>query len=339
MMTPGYEHTDWRRARVTGDGLFVVRGLRPDQLYWLHFRAPGRGTRTYALPKSLGSGGRLDVGDVVMRPGGGVEGRVVDEHGAPLRGLSVSISGTNLDELAWRPDRGDPTRVAQFDSRSVDTDARGRFRFTDLAAGAFRVSARVRGRPNAVTREVRTRDGEIVEDVELVIPLGGVIAGTIRYADGRALGDAAADLWLSSSRGGNAQIDPDGRFRFTGLDEGEHDISMLSAPEGFALTPRHGVTIGTEDLELVLAPAAKLAGTVVDADGRGVPARVYIRWAETPGRGAAIHTTDGEGRFAIDVPPGFRGSVHAMLPDSPTVQASVEDVTAGRSDLVLRIER
>jgi hypothetical protein len=179
----------------------------------------------------------------------------------------------------------------------------------------------------------------VVEGIELVVPTGGVIAGTVRYADGRAVGDEAADLWLTSSRGGNARIGPGGRFRFEGLESGEHDLSMLNGPAGFALAPRRGVPAGTVDLELVLRPAAKLAGTVVDGDGRGLAARVIVRWAEVLGGGSTMHATDGDGRFEIEVPSEFDGSVHAMLPDSPRVQASIEDVTAGRRDLELRIGR
>src|SRR5690606_16896630 len=91
METRGFQHTDWLRAKVDVTGQFEVTGLRPDQLYWLYVRGRGYGTRVYALPRRLSSGERHDVGDITLRAQGGVEGRVVDESGAPLGGLSVSL--------------------------------------------------------------------------------------------------------------------------------------------------------------------------------------------------------------------------------------------------------
>lgn len=334
MLKPGIGHTDWIRARVAGDGIFVARGLRPDQHYWLYVRARGYGTRVYVLPKALGSGERTDVGDVVVRPAGGVEGRVVDEQGEPIAGISVSIDGTNADSRAWHDGDGALGGVSQFESRSLETDARGRFRFTDLAAGGYTVSASPRGRYTPITHRVDTTDGVVLDGIELVVPTGGVIAGTIRYADGRAPGDEASDLLLISSNGGSSRVASDGRFRFEGLVDGRHTISTLRHPAGWVLSPRRDVPTGTEDLVLELQPAAKIAGRVVDAEGEGIRARVFVSW-KVPTGGSPFHSTGDDGRFEIEVPPDFVGSVHAMILDGPMAEASVEDVTAGRTDLEL----
>src|SRR5262249_34934234 len=94
------EATDWRRAVVAADGRFAGAGLDPSNQYMLCLRAPGLGTRALALPRPVQSGEMLDLGDVVLRPAGGIEGRAVDAAGAALAGARVFLQG--LDAQAWQ---------------------------------------------------------------------------------------------------------------------------------------------------------------------------------------------------------------------------------------------
>lgn len=336
---PGMMSTDWIRARVDPDGRFLALGLRPDQHYWLYVRGRGLGTRIYALPRQLLAGERCDLGDFVLRAAGGVEGRVVDETGTPWPQHEVGLHGSNADSRHLLPQGAQPLEVSQFRSRDTRTDASGTFRFTGLAAGSYQLTVRLAGSGQATQVGIEIVDGETKAGVDLVLLRGKSIAGTVRFGDGRALGDAAADLYVSATSGKHersiGRVTGDGRFEIVGLQAGEYALSMLQTPKGWALSPLRGVAAGTLDVQLLLQPAAYLRGRVVDADGHGVKSTVFA--LPDSGDGALLHATDDDGRFEIEVPADFHGKVSAMHPQQRLLRAQVDDVGAGRSDLELRL--
>ena len=340
MAGPGVVSTDWIRAHVRESGVFVALGLRPDQHYWLYVRGRAYGTRVYALPRQLEPNERVDVGDVVLRAAGGIEGRVVDDSGNPVAGVEVSVRGVNADAQSWLEKAYKPIEVSQFQTRDVETDPLGRFRLTNLAAGTYQVLVRPRGRPRPVSRDVEVSADSITEGVELILPVGHTIAGTLQRADGRALGDETASLrltaWRQGGRSIKANIGSDGRFTFTGLDEGDHIVSLPGAPKGWSLRPVRGVAAGTEDLQLQLEPASFVSGQVLDQAGQPIKARIYVRYANRATSGSPMSSTDDEGRFRVEVPPDFRGLIGAMHPTQMLLQAHQGDVIAGQQDIELR---
>lgn len=338
---PGMMGCDWIRAEVGGDGRFIALGLRPVLHYWLYARANGKGTRVYKLARQLTSGDRLDVGDIVLRAAGGLEGRVVDDAGEPIAGVEVSLRGSNHDQLLWSGEDRGRFGVSQFESRDTKSSAAGVFRFTGLSAGEYAVSVRPQGRSEAIESKVLAKDGEIVEVEDLVVNRGLSIAGVLVFADGREPGDAAAGMHLSTvpEKGGqssSARVLADGQFVFRGLAPGAYTVSMFGAPKGWSLAPRLQVVAGTTDLRLVLEASVFVSGKVVDAQGQGVKARVYVRYEGARG-GSALHATEDDGAFRVEVAASFRGSVGAHATDDPQVQARVENVSAGQEGLVLKL--
>lgn len=340
MEGPGMQGCDWIRAEVGIDGRFAALALRPELHYWLYVRAPGCGTRVYALPRKLESGERHDVGDLVFRPAGGVEGRVVDDSGEPIARVSVSIRGNNNDSKLWLAAGVAPAPVSQFRSRSTKSDGRGDFRFAGVSAGSYSLSVRPKGHSQAVTREVVAIDGEIAADIQIVVPKGLTIEGTLCFAGGRAHGDVAANMRLSATdadhRSSSAQVHADGHFVFHGLTSASYTISIHNCPDGWSLAPRIDVMAGTSDLRLLFEPAALLTGQVLNVQGKGTKARVWARPDGSTG-GSALIMTDDEGRFRIEVPPSFRGSIGAHDIGEWQQQVRVENVVAGQSDLVLQL--
>lgn len=333
---PGMRGNDWLRAPVGPDGRFVALGLRPELHYSLLVRSPGRGARVYVLPRPLASGERHDVGDVVLRAAGGIEGVVVDERGEPWPGASVSLRGSNDDVQAWAA-AAKTEPPTQFLGRSVLCDGRGRFRIHGLAAGTFALSARMSGRQEGESKRVAVVDGQIREEVSLVLVRGLSLRGVVRRADGVPL-DATqlGELWLQVGEaiGGarNARIEASGTFTVLGLLAGTCTVSALRTPKGWSLAPQR-VQAGAEDVQLVLEACGYVAGQVVDGDGKPLRAGVSV-FAEGAS-GALIHQTDADGRFRIEVPPSFVGRVSVHVPTNPLANVGADNVRAGTDDLRL----
>ena len=338
MKVPGMGEADWIPARLDGDGAFVVRGLRSDLHYWLMARAPGCGMRIYALPRVLPDGERCQVGDVVLAAGGVIEGRVVDDRGDPLVGVSVDANGRNPDAFRWTGGDEKVDDVSQFESRSAKTDGLGRFRFPDLSGGDWRIVFTPRGRREPLEQEVQLRDGEVRTGLEFVVPLGLSIAGTLVAVDGKPFVDW---VQLEAVREGDAtrarssvRVEPDGRFRFEGLPPGDYTVAMVVRPKGQVMPPRLHVAAGTANLRIDLEAPAFLAGKVVDGAGKPVRANVSAH-PNGVQSGAPFVLTEADGSFRIEVPATFQGSVHASPPAGGLGGASLENVAAGRSDLVI----
>jgi hypothetical protein len=277
---------------------------------------------------------------LLLRAAGGIEGRVVDDKGEPWSNVGVSIRGTNTDCRSLVSADQAPSEVYQFNSRDVRTDARGCFRGTDVAAGSYELRAEIRGRDSTATVTVEVSDGVIRGDVEIVVPRGLAITGTLRYSDGRALGEEAAALHLSATneKGEHVgtQLGPGGRFELLGLPAGPCTLTLARGPKGWSMSPQTGIAAGSKDVRLLLQPSSFLRGRVVDADGKPVKARVYAS-PDGSRSGSAQFTTDDDGRFEIEVPADFHGSVGAMHTQQQFLQAKIDDVSAGRSDLELQL--
>lgn len=356
----GMQGSDWIPARIAGDGRFTAPDLRPDQHYWLMVRAPGCGMRVHALPRRLGNGERFDVGDVVLQEAGGIEGRVVDDAGTPLTAVEVSIEGINTDSLAWldpaaatdgtvpfagylrrRQGHHGPAEVIQFQSRSATTDAKGRFRFAGVAGGSYTVRVRLPGRGRAVEAAVALRDGELHEDVELVVAKGLTIAGVVVSASGSPFAEPLHLDATSEDEGRHeryqARTGTDGTFRFEGVAEGHYTIALWSPPPGELLPPQQHVRAGTTGLRLQLEEPSFVAGRVVDAAGKPVRAHVFAMMPDGGHSGARSQLSDADGRFRLEVPVGFRGLIRASMADQQMVQGEQRDVVAGQGDLQITV--
>jgi len=210
-----------------------------------------------------------------------------------------------------------------------------------VSAGSYTIGIRLPNRSENIAQGVHVRDGEITRDVEVVVPRGLSIAGTIAYADGRAVGDEGAQMHLTatmeSGESFSARVRPGGAFTFEGLDAGQFVITMFSPPSGWVLAPMLSVRAGTTGIRLVLEPAAFLGGQVLDAAGKGIKARIWVRQRGNERGSSALHPTDDEGRFRIEVPASFVGTVGAHDATVWEVQTKADDVLAGQTDLVLTL--
>lgn len=330
------EATDWHRASVEADGRFSISGLDPTNHYSMIVRGGDIGARVIVLPREVPADDVLDLGDVVVRPAGEFRGRVVDDAGAPLGGARVYLQG--LDERAWLlvGRRTESLEVSQFLSRARSANDDGTFCFGGLATGSYRLLVMMPGRGwQAEFGPYDVRDGEARARVIVKIELGRVIAGTLRLDSGLPLPQWESVVLLAERRGTRqaARVAADGSFRFERLDDGEHTIRAFRVPDGWSLPKQRGVAPGTKDLVLTLVRAATVEGRVVGADGKPRRAQV-ICWHDGSGED---QLTDAEGRFRFEVAPDYAGRLTASDPENEALQVTVENVTAGARDLVLRL--
>jgi hypothetical protein len=320
---------------ATGDeGRFVFSGLGAG-FYDLAIEAsdfaPTRIPRVEIV-----AGEARDLGEVLLDPGVGVEGRVVDREGTAVAGAEIL-----LDLRALLTGREVPAAAAV-------TGEDGRFEIPDRRAGErIDVAARKSG------YGIASVGGVVVppeRPLRLELPALGRISGRVLDANGRpAEASVGGELLFRMQTGamgmmmGSTSIeavatDAEGRFELGDLTAGEVELvahgsgGELAVKQGLELVPG-GVLDG---VELRFEAGARLVGRVTDPDGR--PARdavVGVSGAPGPALAGASAVTDGDGHFRMpSVAPG-RYSVAAQ---KHPFRRGVREIEIGAADSEVQVE-
>jgi hypothetical protein len=185
-----------------------------------------------ALPALAGAG--QQAGDVAPIPIGSasLSGRVMsaDESTTPVRRAIVTLAGSGLGI-----------------DRSVVTDEAGHFSFDRLPAGSFTVTASKAAyltaaygatRPGRAGTPIAVAAGQPITGITVALARAGVIAGTIRGADGGPIsglqllalrnGSPPPQLGLPGLAPPNATVTDDrGEYRIYGLTPGTYSVVAL----------------------------------------------------------------------------------------------------------------
>jgi RNA polymerase sigma factor (sigma-70 family) len=240
------------------------------------------GHRTRCLRHSLREGATtLELGDVVLLPGGVLNGRVVDETGLGVEGALVAFGMPSeaqpgdprmarrgpgdLDPYLW--DGRDPALV-------TTSGPGGGFRLEGLAAGYGTAWARTATSLWAFSEPIGLREGEEVSGVELVVGDAPeeVITGNVVDPDGRPL----PGLGLRFSRSDKSdgwwvqRTDSRGGFHFVPMDGTAQDIGASSPSWDWEDQKRTGVAPGTHDLVIAFERSRWLQVAVLDPAGQSV---------------------------------------------------------------------
>jgi protocatechuate 3,4-dioxygenase beta subunit len=175
-------------------------------------------------------------GDVVQFPGPGrqfktgtgrISGRVIAiETGTPVRRAQVRITGPDIQP------------------KTALTDTDGRFEFRDLPAGRFTLQGTKSGfvtvqygqtRPFESGRPIELMDNQALQNADIMVPRGSVIAGRIVDEFGEPVPDVMVTAMRQSWAGGRRRMMPVGsragqtndlgQFRLYGLPPGEYYLS------------------------------------------------------------------------------------------------------------------
>ncbi len=295
-------------------GAFTLAPLTPGAAELV--AAHPRGLSCGPLPLDVPLGADPDPLELTLAPDPAVRGRVLGA-GAPLVGALVQLT----------PDASTPG-----EARELRTDAAGAFHLAALPAGRWRVTAEAAG----FARAELELEPALLGPEELVIALepAAALRGVVRTAGGAPAAGAQVVLEGAGPRAA-AVADARGAYELSGLSPGSFVLTARSPGAGPAfaageLRPGEQATV-----ELLLAAAQRLAGEVVDGEGRplaGAVVRVIEGWGERTAR------SDLAGAFALaDLGPGpYRLIAFA----EGHARAELEDVRPGQPvRLVLEPER
>jgi protocatechuate 3,4-dioxygenase beta subunit len=229
--------------RTAADGTFEIPGVAPGHVQ-VTARAPGLATGT-SERVYVGPGAARGEVELVLAPAGHVTGVVQDERGDGVADVLVEV----------RSDR-DPSPAIAF------TDAYGRFSMD--ATGTVVVRALPVDRPPTDTR-LTVASGAEREVMLALDPAGLAIAGQV--VDARGFPIEGVQLRIEALRPGSAIL----RTAFSGED-GRFELTSVPAPPLRITADHTSYAVGTsidaaslDEVSIVLAPALRAAGSVVDA--------------------------------------------------------------------------
>ena len=267
------------------------------------------------------------------RPTGRIEGRVVDEQGAPVQGATL---GALLSGFALECGGGFPpgTWVNAW------TGADGRFTLDALRTGWFEIRVSGSELRSALVRQ-RVGDGQHLEGLEIVLP-----KAEIAFIEGRVVGangTPVAGAQIFGSHAGGAETDRDGRFRLQKCLAGRHQLAVSHPEQGWT-TVDVEARAGVNRLDVRLPRSTPVRGRIVLPDGtpltRDLVFDLSARFVDEPGR----ISVDDQGEFRIGVPLGsheirvstMRALQEPPLPEWPEVQVAFE-ATGKPLDLEIRL--
>ncbi len=329
-----------RKAASGADGRFSFANLAGGR-YEMSAKAPGFSAtrvRGLTLPAAVGT---TDLGTVMLQPGLGVAGRVVDRDDRPIAGATVRLWPGARGIGRFRG-RAFPGMDAEHEAKS---GADGTFLIADLAPGtsgavAAEASGYAPGEPVRVTvpAEAPVRlvlqpaakvSGRVVDDGGDPVP--GAMLMVTQVAE-RAVGGMPAFPDISGT------TDERGRFSLDGLEAGR--IELGAQAEGYIAAPAKALDIAAgrevKDVELVVSRGAQVEGVVLGPDGGPVDgARVQVQRKEEGDRfsvGDALApraTSDGDGRFRLS---GLAPGVQSLSAEHEKYLRAVKDVDLHAGD-------
>jgi protocatechuate 3,4-dioxygenase beta subunit len=364
----GVSRTDWVSVLTGADGRFALTSLHPLVDHQLFLKKGGHGTRIYDFPADEADRERVDVGDLVLHPGGRIEGTLTTASGVPIPEHSVKLRGANDDLGRFRPDGEGIPNTWVTTVRESRTDADGRFHFDDVPGGTMRVTAAVQGQPSANDeRTVELAEGQQVDGVTLRLELGTPITGVVLTPDR----SPATGVFVQVAGGPDtprirARSGAGGRFELLGVTEATGEVELFTIVASYnwyhpdarlGASPTARARAGDSDVELVLQELVSLSGRVEDAEGAPVVgAQVLAYRSGAPQRkdnALMAARTDEAGAFRLDLPEQGEVDLVAKSPIPPGAPAAepgsgseaapepavLEFVASDAEGVVLRFER
>lgn len=258
------------------DGRVVLERRASDHVddVQLHFQHPWYASDGISFELAPRRG--IDLGDLVLRGGGALSGRVLDGVGNPLVGADVDVRG----EMVSMPSAGGMTAYTSTDlgaARTV-TDEEGRFRLEGLLVGDVRVEVEAEeGLYRHETGWVEIRPGQESTGLTIVVgrtPADERIEGVVLDPEGRPVSHCAVQASYRTFLGGGSLgevTDDDGRFRIVVNADTDHEL--VARRDGWDPVIQDDVEPG--DLGVVLRFRESRTFSLSVIDQRGEPVEAF----------------------------------------------------------------
>ena len=306
-------------TRTDANGRFEIDGLPTNN--WSSHRARARKDGyADAFCKSFKIKDREKPQEIllVLRQGGGISGRVIDDTGSTLEGVKLTLEMNNVSE--WSSN--------SRNARHVLSDAEGRFKFDRLTAGSYRVSARARGHATAYKGNLKVEGAAETEGVELILKEGGAVRGSVKTQQGDPVAGARVRL-NSMSSWGYGISDEEGNYVIENVGEGPY--WMRCRAEGYSHERKNRVFPEDGKIDFELRLDGYVWGQVVASDTK-TPIREFtieLKIQDSTGgrtrwrRKSSRYFSDVEGRFKIYAP---NGTYRLVLNAQGYVEKEIDNV-------------
>ena len=285
-----------RRVTTGEGGRYVFRGLPPADGYRVDVRGGSLEGLVCAVRRSLVVQADEELADVdlVLTPGGLLEGVVRDETAQPVVGALVRAGGSG----------------GSFSGR---TDAEGRYRIR-CPAGPYEVRCSSVPKGYVVQRydesvRAQASRGKTTDVAAITLAIGRSIKGVVLDAAGAPAGKARVRVNVGDPQNRMVTTKPDGTFKLDGLPKGARLGLVARDAEGrnglvAVFDPAKGKF--PDSAELRMKPHATIRGKV--ASSRGEPVgqrRAHLQRGDADGVSLTESAeTDEAGAFTVRVPAG-----------------------------------
>lgn len=240
------------------------------QLIALH---PDFSPASVPLPEIPPHASRTDL-RLVLKRGLSATGTVRDQQEKPVAGAQITLVPTWDDRAA--AGRMPPYFLSREKPLEAISGADGRFTIEHLQAGRFDLVARAAGFAPVQVPGLEIQEGAKAASLGTVIlhpglsltgtvvdPKDRPIAGaTVQTGEGRSplpFAPPETSAWTASTG-------PDGRFALSDLAAGQR-LRITVSQDGYASRTLSGIELPSQPLRVVLSPAGRIAGRVVDEEG------------------------------------------------------------------------
>lgn len=247
-----------RPVQTDAEGYFCMSDVDP-KIRKLFLEVSARGY--FAKGEVVQVAGEDGEGPVIeLTPGAVVRGIVRGPDQLPVAGAALVIT-TGMIQGKYRLE--------------AESDDAGRFEFSGVPRGRRPLDA-IHGEFAASQQELDVPEPGQVLDVVVELSVGRTVRGVVRAAAGGPVAAATVNAFGPAYGGGvtlrGATADEQGRFELAGLPVEE--LRLACDAEGFVPARWVRLEAGAAYREIVLQPAARIAGTVVDAL-TGAPIREF----------------------------------------------------------------
>lgn len=216
-----------RRTRTQSfrslDGSFVLTGLEPG-LYEVSARADDyRDDKPVRMRLVAGTEPQATL---MLVATSSISGRVTAPDGSPIRRASVFLRKPPPPEAVAADAKAPNKKKGRPDVKRRETDAAGRFRFTDVAPGTYELGLGSVGAPLAGPVSIEIREGES-EEQNFQVPAVGELTVEARGVGGFSLDKAMVTLQGKQTRSQiRARTDGFGRAAFGNLLPDQYQVTI-----------------------------------------------------------------------------------------------------------------